>query len=214
MSPQPVKSSAAVEPDARRAGSPVSAGRPRDPSVERRLVCAVLELLPEVGYSGTTIESVAKRAAVSRPTIYRRWASRAEMVEFALFGVSQSAALPVTTNLRRDVIVWVDGAVERLSRPAVAAALPGLIAESGRASNARDLLAVRREHFAELVREGKKRGDMRRSVDSDVVFDMMIGAIFLRVSSGISMDRPFSRQLAQTVVAALEARPPQEFASH
>lgn len=196
MPPQPVNSVNSTG---------AGAGRPRDPSVDARLVAAVLELLVEVGYAATTIEAVAKRSGVSRPTIYRRWPSRAQMVEYALFGISQSAAQPVTANLRKDITLWVDGAVERLSRPAVAAALPGLITESGRTGSGRHLLAVRREHFAQLVRAGKRRGDVRRSADTDVVFDMMIGAIFLRISSGIPVEPPFARQLALSVLSALSA---------
>src|SRR2546423_13164192 len=57
------------------------AGRPRDPRVDESVRRAALELLVEQGYQATSIQAVARRAGVSAPAIYRRWSSKAELVE-------------------------------------------------------------------------------------------------------------------------------------
>lgn len=44
----------------------------------------VAELLSESGYEGVTFEAVARRAGASKPTLYRRWSSRREMVVAAV----------------------------------------------------------------------------------------------------------------------------------
>lgn len=54
---------------------PKETGRPRDPEVNRRIVEAARTLLQEVGLDGLTISSVANRAGVGRPTVYRRYAT-------------------------------------------------------------------------------------------------------------------------------------------
>lgn len=54
--------------------------RPRDPVLDTRILRATRELIAEVGVGGVTIAAVAERAGVSRPTIYRRWATRAVLV--------------------------------------------------------------------------------------------------------------------------------------
>ena len=64
---------------------PGRAGRPRDPQVDASIRAATLELLVEDGYQATTIQAVARRAGVSAPSIYRRWSSKAELVEAAVF---------------------------------------------------------------------------------------------------------------------------------
>src|SRR3954452_8047304 len=60
-------------------------GRPRDPRVDEAIRTATLELLVEEGYQATTIQAIARRAGVSAPSIYRRWSSKAEVVEAAVF---------------------------------------------------------------------------------------------------------------------------------
>ncbi|HUP99225.1 MAG TPA: TetR/AcrR family transcriptional regulator [Aeromicrobium sp.] len=178
-------------------------GRPRDPGVDDRIFAAVLELLAEGGYADTTIESVARRAGVSRPTIYRRWSSRAELVQAALFGISHSAGMEITGNPERDLGAWVESAARRLSRREVAAALPGLLAESGQSDRGRDLLAVRRDHLRDIIDAGRRNGSIRTGVDADVVFDLLVGALFLRAAAGQRMGRAFRRQVTTLAVAAV-----------
>src|SRR4051812_50123118 len=60
-------------------------GRPRDPRVDEAVRRAALELLVEDGYQATSIQAIARRAGVSAPSIYRRWSSKAELIEAAGF---------------------------------------------------------------------------------------------------------------------------------
>ena len=53
-------------------------GRPRDVRNDTRILEATSAILFEKGYAGLTIDGVAAAAGVSRPTIYRRWPSKAD----------------------------------------------------------------------------------------------------------------------------------------
>ena len=64
--------------------SPRRAGRPRDDSRESHILAVVNALLAERGYDGVSFEEVARRAGASKPTLYRRWANKREMVVAAL----------------------------------------------------------------------------------------------------------------------------------
>lgn len=54
--------------------------RPRDPVLDARILRAARDLIAEVGVGGVTMAAVAERAGVSRPTVYRRWPTRAVLV--------------------------------------------------------------------------------------------------------------------------------------
>jgi len=54
--------------------------RRRGAALEQAILDATWSELVEVGYNALTIEAVAARAATSKPVIYRRWPSRAELV--------------------------------------------------------------------------------------------------------------------------------------
>jgi len=60
---------------------------------------ATLDLLAEHGYQALTIEAVAARAAVGRPTVYRRYATKADLVAAAL--VELTAGEPPVRPARR-----------------------------------------------------------------------------------------------------------------
>lgn len=55
-------------------------GRPRDPSVEDRVLEAAAEELSENGFGGFSIRGVARRSGVSRPSLLLRWPSRDDLI--------------------------------------------------------------------------------------------------------------------------------------
>jgi AcrR family transcriptional regulator len=103
-------------------------GRPRDPQKDQDALAAARELLAEVGYQGTTIAAVARRAGIGAPTIYRRWRRREALIEDAAFAHSRPAPLPAPTgDLHADLRAWVEAFLVELSDPVIRAALPGLL---------------------------------------------------------------------------------------
>ena len=59
-------------------------GRPRDPALDTVILTAALELFIAHGIAGMSIEQVAKRAGVGKPTIYRRWSTKERLVADAI----------------------------------------------------------------------------------------------------------------------------------
>ncbi|SDI37698.1 TetR/AcrR family transcriptional regulator [Nonomuraea jiangxiensis] len=60
------------------------AGRPRSQEADLAILTAALDLLIEVGAAQTSIEQVARRAGVTRATVYRRFAGKTELLVRAL----------------------------------------------------------------------------------------------------------------------------------
>lgn len=61
------------------------------------------ELLAEMGYDLLTVDAVAARAHASKATIYRRWASKAELVIDAVGCLAPLADFPDTGSLEGDL---------------------------------------------------------------------------------------------------------------
>jgi AcrR family transcriptional regulator len=105
------------------------AGRPRDPAVDAALLDAADALLTAHGYAAVTIEAVAARAGVSRPTVYRRWPSRVAVVMAAVARHEDPAPTGDTGSLRGDVRALARAVAVVTARPAFATVLPGLLVD-------------------------------------------------------------------------------------
>ena len=59
-------------------------GRPRDPAIDEAIILATRARLVRDGYSRMTLGDIAADAGVSRPTLYRRWDNKLDLVADAL----------------------------------------------------------------------------------------------------------------------------------
>ncbi|OLO39372.1 hypothetical protein BTR23_10050 [Alkalihalophilus pseudofirmus] len=73
-------------------------GRPLDLSRSKVILTATLELLADNGYDALTIDAVAAKAKVGKATIYRRWASKIELVLDAATSISPFEKLEEKLN--------------------------------------------------------------------------------------------------------------------
>lgn len=109
-------------------GQAPRAGRPRNPSIDDRVLAATRACIAEAGWDGTSVRAVAARAEVSRAAVLRRWPSKAHLVLDAVLGATPDLA-PFDGVDAVGWIRWVArGSVELFARPEVRAAAPGLLA--------------------------------------------------------------------------------------
>ena len=71
---------------------------------EDEILDACVDLLAEVGYDRLTMDAVAARAKARKATLYRRWASKAELVIEASFRAKRRTSDPDTGSLRGDLL--------------------------------------------------------------------------------------------------------------
>lgn len=83
-------------------------GRKRDHTRDPEILACAVDVLAEVGYEGMTIEMVATRAKAGKATLYRRWASKEELVIEAVACMKRTdieqMTLPDTGTLRGDLV--------------------------------------------------------------------------------------------------------------
>lgn len=106
---------------------PQPPGRPRDASIDERVLAVTRELLIETGWRGLSVRAVAQRAGVGRASLNLRWPSKAALVLHAILG----DAPDLTPFEGTDVTGWIDfvvrGSRQLFSRPDVSAAAPGVL---------------------------------------------------------------------------------------
>jgi AcrR family transcriptional regulator len=83
-------------------------GRKRDHTRDAKILEAVIDILAEAGFDGTTMDMVAARAKTGKATVYRRWSSKVELVRDALTWMNRNHLeldlLPDTGTLRSDLL--------------------------------------------------------------------------------------------------------------
>lgn len=166
----------------RRSGSRL--GRPRDATFDVRALDAARELLAASGFAATTVQAVAARSGVHASAIYRRWPSRIELIEDAVFLGLDAPSVEPTGDLRRDLRRFIRAYVAELDKPAARAAIPGLLAhyQSNGESGAPEhwLRVSARPQFVDILRAAPE-ASVDPDVEPDDVFDMLLGAILARV---------------------------------
>jgi AcrR family transcriptional regulator len=157
-------------------------GPKRDPAVDAAVLVATRELLIDVGYAGTTVDGIARRAGVSRPAIYRRWPSKALLVHEAVFP-RDAVEPPVSRPFAEELTRLVRGSLEVFASAPARAAIPGLMTEMRNDPTLRELFAARieheaRRHFAhDVLAPAAAAGEARAGLDADTVFDALTGAV-------------------------------------
>ena len=158
-------------------------GRPRDPSIDARVLQVARDLLVEGGLDATTIQAIVERSGIHASAIYRRWSSVSEIIEQAVFsGFAEILVRPVG-DLRRDLRRFVKAYLAMFDSPAARAAMPGLLASyqsTGRSGAPEEWLAVSaRPQFIDIL-SAAEPGSVDPNVDPDDVFDMLLGALIAR----------------------------------
>ncbi len=165
-------------------------GRPRDATIDEAIVAAVFDLIEEVGLAPVTIDAIAERAGVSKATIYRRWATKDDLVVDAVAGlIGRSLELPASGDIRA-VLVAVLRQMESFMSMSVAGSIfPWLVGEVAAGTEigrhyAAAVIIPRRADLGTLIRQAIERGELRADLDVETALDLIIGPVIVRKLMG------------------------------
>lgn len=178
------------------------------PAREAELLGVVLDVLRETGYDRLTIDAVAARAKAGKHTVYRRWPSKAELVVAAFVNaVSDRPALPDTGELRGDLLALMESLVGELARLGdVVAGLVGELPHNADLARAmrQNYIASRRRLTLEVFERAWARGELSRSADTDLLWQVGPAVLFFRaLVSGEPVDHELARRLVDHIVLPL-----------
>ena len=158
-------------------------GRPRDAALDERILAAARRLLAERGYRGLSIEAVARSAGTTRPTVYLRFSGKQDLATRAVAGLSVEEPLPVTEDVRADLVAELRHFRSAITRPNGFSFVGTVLAEEhltpGLIARFRERLVLpRRRRLAATVERGVRLGSLRPGLDVDAVTGMLIGSLY------------------------------------
>lgn len=166
-----------------------SIGAKRNPASQQAILDAAEAILREEGFSGFSIEAVARRARAGKPTIYRWWPSKAALLLDVYHGFKNLRQFPDTGNFEDDLrgflnsqligfwhgglcgIVFRSIIAEAQSDPAAAEAL--FAYERGR-----------RKFAEQIVDRAKARGEIDPDSNSAIIVELIAGFAWHRLLTG------------------------------
>jgi AcrR family transcriptional regulator len=186
-----------------------SRGRPRDPRTRAAILAAARALLERGGLTAVTIEAIAAKAGVSRPTIYRYWPN-APAVAMAAF--LEASGAPAAGRASRSPLAALRAQLHAVADAFAAPAGRSIAAMVAAAQSETELAKAFRNEFIarnrDAARELLERCIAERLVappaDVDLALDLVFGPLFYRLLMGHApITRSFVDQLLDAVIPAL-----------
>lgn len=158
-----------------------------DPRVERSrqvILEATLDELAKAGYGALTIEGVARRAGVSKATVYRHWDGKLELVADAVMRLKQSVQPPDTDDHRMRIAGLLRNLAEMLASSRFAACMPALVSAAEYDPALRQFhlssSAERRTFMIGLLDAARDAGHLAPEADTAWLAELLVAPIFFR----------------------------------
>lgn len=185
-------------------------GRPRAKDLDTAILQAAIDVFIERGIAGMSIEQVAKRAGVGKPTIYRRWSGKEQLVADAIEAhVSTDIQWPTREEIAAghidDLLRHnISGAARTATDPRFRALIAQIY---GSAVTHPELMRMywdryiqpRRDLAFAMLERAQRGGAVDEDADLDVLVDMLAGAVTYRV---LQPNPPTERQMRRYLESA------------
>lgn len=166
--------------------TPSGAAVMRTQITEAVLKATKLEL-SEVGFGRLSMESVAQRAGVSKPALYRRWKSKRELIATVLKEIITTNTPEIDTgSLEGDILSYLQHTHAIFTDPVGGLIMSDIVAELDRFPELAEewgLSAVDKRHAAAtiILENAKQRGEISPDVDSQMAMDFFVSPLYWRL---------------------------------
>jgi AcrR family transcriptional regulator len=160
-------------------------GRPRDPAVDRAIIAAATQVLAEAGFQAMSMEAVAQRAGVGKPAIYRRWASKQDLVLAVLERFADPLEMPTKGTARQRLTAFMQAWCRGMQDERAARLSSALLGEAYRnrvlgEAVRKAFIDSRRQKVLAVLCEGAEQGELRPGVDLELAVDVLLGPLLMR----------------------------------
>ena len=187
-------------------------GRPRDPAVRRKILGAASQLLNEGGLAAVTMEAVAARAGVGKPTIYREWPN-AQAVAMTAF--LETAKEPSAARRSRSALPAMRTQLRKIAEVFATRTGRNTAMMIAAAQNDSELAKVFRNHFIlksrdegrMLLMRAMAEGELRKDIDVEAALDLIYAPLYFRLLIGHGpLDAKFTDAILDLALEGLRTR--------
>ncbi|MBD0691417.1 hypothetical protein BG452_34775 [Streptomyces sp. CBMA123] len=189
--------------------------RRRGKELENAIFEAALDQLTSGGYARLTMEGVAVAARTGKAALYRRWASKVELVIDALDStLPRPYGIPDLGSARAELLQLIEVFADAICSRA-GAALHALMAELSQqqAEVFKDFIVQRvigptKDTVLDILRRGVERGDVRPDAVTPLVADVVPAMLMFQVKvfdRGLAPD--FAARLVDDVLVPMVRQP-------
>jgi AcrR family transcriptional regulator len=164
-------------------------GRQRSLEAEASILKAALYLLERKPLRQVTADAIARRAGVSKTTIYKWWPNKSMVaLDAYLGGMTARVAIPDSGSAELDFTIQLKSVTAFYKSPL--GRLFGQFIAEGQSDPG--FLALFRERFLYarrdaarvMWRRGVDRGEIRKEIDGEIVLDLVYGPMVFRLLAG------------------------------
>lgn len=182
-------------------------GRPRSPGAEQRIIDAALEEYGEHGWSGFTMDGVARRAGVGKSTVYLRWQDKDSLLTAAVRSSSQELGMVDTGSLRGDLEALAANLMRHFRDPSGWATLRITVDTAGAPQPLGNFAEEVTDQFTEfvdrVVRRSAERGEVEGELPERLLADCLYGPVVIQSMTSRLRGTPFSDEEINARVAEL-----------
>lgn len=165
----------------------ISSPKVPDKRIERsrdKVLRETYRILSEQGFSGASIDAIAKQSGVAKTTIYRHWPSRADLLLDACAKMGSKTEPPDTGELKEDLTILLSHLAQELKLARWSSILPSIVDAAERDP---DVATVYKKLHGDLMApyrtvliRAQERGELSKEVQISDVLAMTVGALFYR----------------------------------
>jgi AcrR family transcriptional regulator len=187
-------------------------GRPRDPTARKKILSAASAILNEGGLTAVTMEAVASRAGVGKPTIYRIWPN-AQAVAMAAF--LETAKSPPPARRSDAALAALRLQLRKVAEVFATRAGRNAAMMIAAAQNDSELAKIFYNHFVLKSREEGRallaravaEGDVRKDFDADAALDLIYAPLYFRLLIGHGpLDAGFTDAILDLALSGIRTR--------
>jgi AcrR family transcriptional regulator len=151
--------------------------------IDQVILAATLELLADVGYAHLSIEAIAARAGVGKTTIYRRYASKEELIADAIEQSRPELRIPDHGTIRADLDEMHHLCAEANLSPLGRQTLAMIISLASTSPQFADIywrkyLLPHRRAVSVIFERAQRRGELAQDFDINLICDLMMGLLY------------------------------------
>jgi len=178
-------------------------GRPRDTTIDERVLQQTRRQLAAGGYESLSLAAVADAAGTTRQAVYRRWNTKADLATAAIASMSAAADRKPTDDPFADLITELRAFRTGISRPDGLSMIGTMLLSSTDPSLVElfreRIIHPRRERLLEILRRARDQQALSPDADLSIATSMLTGSWYAFALAGQPPPRDWPQRTALLV---------------